>query len=78
MPDPAVNPATDTPDPTDPINNFPILLGPIRIASGVTENGAADNDNEAVAAVPDIDPCIEPVIEVATIFDAPNVPEFGL
>jgi hypothetical protein len=73
IPDPAVKPASVIPDPVLPINTFPLsLLPPVNIAPAVTENGAAFNDNEAVAAVPDIDPSNEPVIEVATIFVAPN------
>lgn len=73
IPEPAVKPAHDAPEAVVPINTFPLSLLPaVNIAPAVTENGAADNDNEAVAAVPDIDPCNEPVIEVATIFVAPN------
>jgi hypothetical protein len=82
IPDPAVKPASVIPDALFPINTFPLsLLPPVNIAPAVMENGAADNDNEAVAAdvaVPDTDPCNEPVIEVATIFVAPNWPVLGL
>jgi hypothetical protein len=82
IPEPAVKPASVIPEAVDPINTFPLsLLPPVNIAPAVTEYGAAFIANEAVAAdvaVPDISPCNEPVIEVATILVAPNWPILGL